>query len=250
MKTSQLQSKIGGVILVLGFVFGIAVLSVRAQSQNPDDRSSQDRNRSDNGDENRRGRNWERYGNYGGSSELRQTALNAGYNEGLRDGRRDRMNGRHSRYEDSNAYRRATKDYNSRLGDRELYRRYFRAGYESGYNAEGYARGNRNGDYGDNRNRDRDYDVDRNRNGRNSDGYGNFGGSFQLRQTALNAGFNEGVKQGRSDRKNRNGRDYQGQSTYQNATKDYSSRLGDREVYQRYFREAYDHGYADGISGY
>ena len=250
MKTSQLQSKIGGVILVLGFVFGIAVLSVRAQSQNPDDRYSQDRNRSDNGDENRRGRNWERYGNYGGSSELRQTALNAGYNEGLRDGRRDRMNGRHSRYEDSNAYRRATKDYNSRLGDRELYRRYFRAGYESGYNAEGYARGNRNGDYGDNRNRDRDYDVDRNRNGRNSDGYGNFGGSFQLRQTALNAGFNEGVKQGRSDRKNRNGRDYQGQSTYQNATKDYSSRLGDREVYQRYFREAYDHGYADGISGY
>jgi len=75
------------------------------------------------------------------------------------------------------------------------------------------------------------------------------GGSFQLRQTALNAGFNEGVKQGRTDRKNQNGRGYQGQSTYQNATKDYSSPLGDREVYQRYFREAYEHGYEDGISG-
>ena len=58
--------------------------------------------------------------------------------------------------------------------------------------------------------------------------------------------FNEGVKQGRTDRKNQNGRGYQGQSTYQSATKDYSSRLGDREVYQRYFREAYEHGYEDG----
>lgn len=249
MKTNQWQSKVGGAILAFSFVFGIAVLSVRAQAQNPDDRYSQDRNRGDNADQNRRGRNWDRYGNYGGSSELRQTALNAGYNEGIQDGRKDRMNGRHSRYEDSSAYRKATKDYNSRLGDREVYRRYFREGYENGYSTESYAQGNRNADYGDNRNRNRD-NGDRNRNGRNSDGYGNFGGSFQLRQTALNAGFGEGVKQGRSDRKNRNGRGYQGQSTYQNATKDYSSSLGDREVYQRYFREAYEHGYADGIGGY
>ena len=245
MKTNQWQSKIGVAILTISFVFGIAVLSVRAQAQNPDDRYSQDRNRD--GQSDRRGRDWDRYGNYGGSSELRQTALNAGYNEGLKDGRRDRMNGRHARYQESNVYRRATQGYNSRLGDQEVYRRYFREGYENGYSEESYARGNRNGN---NRNRDRDYDVDRNRNGGNADGYGNFGGSFQLRQTALNAGFNEGVKQGRSDRKNHNDRGYQGQNTYQNATKDYSSRLGDREVYQRYFREAYENGYADGISGY
>jgi hypothetical protein len=38
--------------------------------------------------------------------------------------------------------------------------------------------------------------------GRNEDGYGNFEGSFQLCQTALNAGFGEGVKQGREDRRN------------------------------------------------
>ncbi|HSE25242.1 MAG TPA: hypothetical protein VLB68_26510 [Pyrinomonadaceae bacterium] len=35
-----------------------------------------------------------------------------------------------------------------------------------------------------------------------------------------------------------------------NKRKDYSSSLGDREVYQRYFREAYEHGYADGYAGY
>ena len=94
----------------------------------------------------------------------------------------------------------------------------------------------------DNRNQDRL--------GRNEDGYGNFGGSFQLRQTALNAGFSEGVKQGREDRRSRKSNGYQGHSTYQKATKDYSSGLGDREVFQRYFREAYEHGYADGYAGY
>jgi hypothetical protein len=39
-------------------------------------------------------------------------------------------------------------------------------------------------------------------------------------------------------------------SSYQKATKDYNRRLGDRELYRRYFREAYEHGYADGYAGY
>jgi hypothetical protein len=146
------------------------------------------------------------------------------------------------------------KNYNSRLGDRELYRRYFREGFEEGYNAESYARGNRDRrDRNENDNRDRNDNGNRDRNDRsdrNEDGYGNYGGSFHLRQTALNAGFGEGVKQGREDRRTRNADGYQRQSTYQKATKDYSSRLGDRDVYQRYFREAYEHGYADGYSGH
>ena len=99
MKRNQWKIKVGGAILTMSFVFGIAVLSVRAQAQNPDDRYSQDRN----ADQNRRGRDWDRYGNYGGSSELRRTALNAGYDEGIKDGRKDRMNGRHFGYQDSNA---------------------------------------------------------------------------------------------------------------------------------------------------
>jgi len=56
--------------------------------------------------------------------------------------------------------------------------------------------------------RDRDYDRDRDQNrgrgrrhGRNNDGYPNLGGTFQLRQTALNAGYNEGIKEGRNDRR-------------------------------------------------
>jgi hypothetical protein len=87
--------------------------------------------------EDRRGRNWDRYGNYGGSFQLRQTALNAGYNEGVKVGRKDRQRRRTSDYRDTSVYRNASKDYSSRLGDKELYRRYFRDGFENGYD-DGY----------------------------------------------------------------------------------------------------------------
>jgi hypothetical protein len=244
MKTDQSQNRIGNAFLVFSLLFGIGIaLSITAQAQNPDDRYTQDRNRSDNGDQNRHGRDWDRYGNYGGSSELRRTALNAGYDEGVKEGRKDRGNGSRTEYRNLSSYQKATKDYSRRLGDRELYRRYFREAFEDGYNAESYTRGNRN-------RRDRNDDRNQDRPDRNEDGYGNFGGSFHLRQTALNAGFGEGVKQGRKDRGARNNNGYQGQSIYQKATKDYSSGLGDREVFQRYFREAYEHGYADGYAGY
>lgn len=250
MKKDQSQSRVGNAFLVFSFLLGIGIaLSMTAQAQNPDDRYAHDRNRNDNGDQNRRGRDWDRYGNYGGSAELRRTALNAGYNEGVKEGRKDRWSGNRAQHRNLSSYQKATKDYSRRLGDRELYRRYFREAFEDGYNDESYARDNRNrGDR--NRNRDRNDNDRQDRLGRNDDGYGNFGGSFQLRQTALNAGFNEGVKQGRKDRRARNNNGYQGQRTYQQATKDYSSGLGDREVFQRYFREAYEHGYADGYTGY
>lgn len=245
MKTDPSQNRVGIAFLVFSLLFGIGIVfSMTAHAHNQDDRYTQDRNRSDNGDQNRRGRDWDRYGNYGGSSELRQTALNAGYEEGVKEGRKDRGNGSRTEHRNLSSYQRATKDYTRRLGDRELYRRYFREAFEDGYNAESYTRGNRDRRDRNNDNRDQD------RLGRNEDGYGNFGGSFQLRQTALNAGFGEGVKQGREDRRANRGNDYQRQSTYQKATKDYSSSLGDREVFRRYFREAYEHGYADGYAGY
>ena len=238
MRILNLHNRITGVLLGASLLLVVGMGASAAIH-------AQDRN----GDRNGRDRNWDRYGNYGGSYELRQTALNAGYKEGVRAGHADGQNSRHNDYRDFDVYQEATKDYNSRLGDRELYRRYFREAFEKGYNSNG----NGWGDYGRN---DRDRYPDRNNDnnqtgrGRNRDGYGNYGGSFQLRQTALNAGFGEGTKQGRKDRSKRTGPGFQGQSTYQKATKDYSSRLGDRETYRRYFREAYEHGYADGISGH
>ena len=204
-------------------------------------------------------RNWDGYPNWGGSYELRQTALNAGYNEGSKVGRDDRAKGRHSDYSSFSVYRNANKDYNGRYGDRELYQRYFRLAFENGYDTEmGIQRNDR---YDRDRDRDRDRDSNRNpdlnrndrgrdRRGRNWDRYDNYGGSFQLRQTALNAGYNEGIKQGRNDRQKNRRFDFRSQSAYQKATTDYSSRLGDRELYRRYYREGYENGYTDGYDGY
>lgn len=117
---------------------------------------------------------------------------------------------------------------------------------------------NRNRDRRDDRyerNRDRrDRRNDRwNRNrrdGRYNDGYPDLGGSFDLRQTALNAGFADGAKEGRKDRNNRERFDFRDESNYQKATRDYSSRLGDRYLYQQYYRAAFENGYDDGYAGY
>ena len=252
MTREHAENRVGRAFLAFSLLFGILIVfATAARAQNQDDRYNRDR---DNVNQNRHGRDWDRYGNYGGSMELRRTALNAGYNEGVRESSRNRGNGRRNDYRNLNSYQRATKDYYSSLGDRELYRRYFREAFEDGYNADSYDRGNRDRrDRNDDRNQDRgERNDDRNedRQNRNADGYGDLGGSNHLRQTALNAGFNEGVKQGREDRKAGRGNDYQRQSVYQKATKDYSSGLGDRGIYQRYFRQAYEHGYADGYAGY
>ena len=188
----------------------------------------------------RRGRSWDGYPNWGGSYQLRQTALNAGYNEGSKEGRNDRARNRYRNFQEFNAYNDATKDYSSRLGDRDLYQRYFRLAFESGYDTENPKYGNRN-----------DQNRDRNRRwGRNWDYYGQFGGSYELRQTALNAGYNEGIKQGRNDRRKNRSRNYSDFSDYRNATDDYSSKLGDRELYRRYYRQGFENGYEDGHNGY
>jgi len=87
---------------------------------------------------------------------------------------------------------------------------------------------------------DRRYDNDR---------YG-YGGSFQLRQTALNAGYNEGIKEGRKDRNNRERFEFRDEEDFRNANTDYSSRLGSRALYQQYFRQGFQNGYTDGYRGY
>jgi hypothetical protein len=101
----------------------------------------------------------------------------------------------------------------------------------------------------DRRNRRNDR-FNRNRNGRYNDGYPDLGGSFDLRQTALNAGFADGAKEGRKDRNNRERFDFRDESGFQKATRDYSSRLGDRYLYQQYYRAAFENGYDDGYNGF
>src|SRR5437016_12460893 len=150
---------------------------------------------------------WDGYPNWGGSYQLRETALNAGFNEGSKEGRNDRGRNRYRNYSEFGAYNDGTHDYSSRLGDRDLYRRYYRLAFERGCETENPNNyNNRNNDrYGrDDRDRNRDRDRDRGRDnndrrGRDWTRYGQYGGSYQLRQTALNAGYNAGNKLGRED---------------------------------------------------
>jgi hypothetical protein len=99
----------------------------------------------------------------------------------------------------------------------------------------------RSGSYGNNGN----YGYGNNGYG-NQDNYANYGGSHQLRQTALNAGYNNGMEEGRNDRARNERFDYNDEADFQRATQDYNSRLGDRETFRRYFRDAFARGYRDG----
>lgn len=84
----------------------------------------------------------------------------------------------------------------------------------------------------------------------NDDNYGNYGGSYAARQTALNAGYNEGRRAGMEDRSRGEGYNYADEGQYRSADKDYNSRYGNRAMYQQYFRQAFANGYADGYRGY
>ena len=194
---------------------------------------------------------WDSYPNWGGSYQLRETALNAGYNEGSRQGRDDRSHNRYRNPSEFSAYRDATHDYSSRVGDRDLYRRYYQLAFERGYDTENPNNYNNRDDRRGRDDRDRNRDRNNNRGwGRDWNRYGQYGGSYELRQTALNAGYNAGQKEGRNDSRRGRHRSYSDFSDYRNATTDYNPRQGDRELYRRYFREGFENGYEDGYRGY
>lgn len=150
MKANMLKKRIMGALLGLSLLVGIGItssLTAQAQWQNDQWR----RDRAAQREQIRRQREWQReqrrqqrvyrnddwrYNN-GVSFDLRQTALNAGYNEGIKEGRKDRQNGDRFEFRDEEDYRNANTDYSSRLGNREVYRQYFRQGFANGYN-DGY----------------------------------------------------------------------------------------------------------------
>jgi hypothetical protein len=138
MKMIDFKNKFAGTLFALALLFGIGLsANITAQAQYRNDRYQRDRDYRDNQRRNDRRRSNDSYPNYGGGSDLRQTALNAGYNEGQKAGRDDRSHNRRADYRDEGSYQKANKDYNSRMGDRNLYMRYFRQAFETGYN-DGY----------------------------------------------------------------------------------------------------------------
>ena len=142
-------------------------------------------------------------------------------------------------YWNQDQYRRAEQQRRER--ERELQRQRERQTQQGGYYDQ-YGNWHSTGSYNNNGYYNNGY---YNNGSRRWDGYGNQGGSYELRQTALNAGYNEGLKAGRDDR--RRGR--YNPSRYSNTLKDYNSRMGDRATYQQYFIQAFQNGYADGYRG-
>jgi hypothetical protein len=129
-----LLKRAGMLALGLMFVLPTAGYAQYSRQDRRDDRREQRREeRREQRREERRGREWGEYNGWGGSQQLRQTALNAGYNNGIKAGRNDQRKGRRFNFADESDYRNASKDYSSRLGDRSLYARFFRQGYENGY---------------------------------------------------------------------------------------------------------------------
>jgi hypothetical protein len=156
MKSNYLGKKIGGIILGLSLLVGIGIASsTTAQAQYPSDywrqrqiqreqlrREQLRRQRQLEREQRRQGRVYVNpsygYGyGYGVSADGRQTALNAGYNEGIKEGRRDRSRGDRFGYSDEGDFQRALADYNSRYGSQSQYQQYFRQGFANGYR-DGY----------------------------------------------------------------------------------------------------------------
>src|ERR1051325_7635163 len=128
----------GASLLALGMLTLVPVTRANAQTwrdrqrerERPERREERQERREERR-EARRGWDWGNNGNWGGSYQLRQTALNAGYNNGIEEGRRDRQRGDRFNFTDESDYRKATEDYSSRLRSQALYQRSFPQGFEN-----------------------------------------------------------------------------------------------------------------------
>ena len=149
MKINLLTKRVLGFVFAGSLLLGVGLTAsseANAQYQDPYWRQQQQeqirrqrewereqrrRNRDDRRYDNDRYDRYDRYGGYG--ANFRQTALNAGYNEGIKEGRKDRNRGQRYDFRDFRAYRNADTDYNSRYGNKALYQQFYRQGFQNGY---------------------------------------------------------------------------------------------------------------------
>ena len=78
-------------------------------------------------------------GYYGNGGYYRSNAVQIGYQDGVNDGRNDRMTGHSFRPTQDDNYKNADRGYSSAFGDKQAYKNTYRQGYEQGYR-QGYGR--------------------------------------------------------------------------------------------------------------
>ena len=158
-------------------------------------------------------RDWhdrDRYGN--------QDMNNRAYQEGMRDGQRDRASNR-------------GQQYRGRYSNDPAYQ----AGYNRAYAeaGRGWGRGN-SGYYG---------------NGGYYGNRGSNGGYANGNNAAQQVGYTDGVNDGRQDRQTGHSFRPTQQQAYKNADHNYSPAYGDRQQYKDAYRVAYQQGYQQGYNG-
>jgi hypothetical protein len=75
-----------------------------------------------------------RYPDRGYGREIEKRAYERGFREGLENGRDDARHNRRYSFERHGEYRDADNGYHRGDGDRDFYRRSYRAGFQAGYN--------------------------------------------------------------------------------------------------------------------
>jgi hypothetical protein len=192
--------------------------------------------------------------------DVRRTAYDNGFREGLKQGEKDARKGSQFEYRDEKTFQRADKGYRRTYGDPDRYRQTFRTGYAEGYSdayrrmSPGYGR---NGSYGRNGNgRARGYpnnsrypDSYPTYPGQSRGGYGQYPGRYGY-TPAFDNGVRDGYEKGREDVRDNDRYDPRRHKWYREGDHDYRREYGQREeykdVYRRGFTEGYDRGYREG----
>lgn len=184
-------------------------------------------------------------GSYGRSSYygVERIAYDNGYAEGIEEGQKDGRSRDRFYFQDEGDFKRADKGYSRSFGDKELYRRTFRAGFADGYR-EGYESYTRGGSYGGN--------YGQGNYGRNDGNYGRgrgwTGGDRYL--SPFDIGVRDGYEKGRDAARSRRTADPRREGWYRQGDRDYDNRYGSREQfkdeYRRGFLSGYDRGFREG----
>ena len=172
--------------------------------------------------------------------DIERRAYDYGYREGLEQGNNDARRNRSFSPERHGEFRDADDGFRRGDGDRSFYRQSYRQGFQVGYR-ESYNRlarsnggygvyGNRGGVYGGPVYQDPRVVTPRG-------GYGNY---------AAQVGYRDGFDAGRNDARDRNRFDPVRSKRYRDGDHDYNNRYGDRELYKRDYRVAFEQGYREG----
>jgi hypothetical protein len=175
-----------------------------------------------------------------------RAAYDRGFQEGRQEGVNDARRNRTFDYSRHDEYRDADQGYRGD-GNRKEYRRMYRQGFEAGYN-DGFRQYARNGGYGGYPGNTRDngpYDRYPNPNDRAvpRPGYGGYGYS----SVAADAGYRDGLDQGRDDARHRRRFDPTGSRQYRSADHNYDRRYGSIDDYRRGYRDGFERGYEQGF---